>query len=289
MGATRIEWVANPDGTPGKSWNPIAGCTKVGEGCRHCYAERMAVRLASMSRADRRKGRDPGRKAKYEPVVDADGHWNGKIVYDTEALNDLSRWRKPATIFVGSMSDVFHPDVSHEFMGRVFHAIIQNPQHRYILLTKRPHRIGIAIRYMAIQPGLIPNLWLGFSAENQALFAQRSLFMRHLSDAGWNTFVSLEPLLGEIDCWGTLPWLEWVIVGSETGPNARPAEIGWVERIVEDCRGSRVPCFVKQVGSVPGPEIGKLPNNVRVREWPDGLGPLVKGEVDERDSASTIL
>lgn len=277
MGATRIRWAANPDGTRGKSWNPVAGCRQCGPGCDHCYAQQFAARLAAMSRADRRNGRDPGRKDKYEAVVDANGAWNGKIVYDAAALNHLERWRKPTTIFVASMSDLFNAEVSQEFLGRVFDAMVQNPRHRYILLTKRSQRIGPAMQTMGLRPRDIPNLWLGFSAENQGLFAQRAIFMRHLARAGWNTFVSIEPILRPIDCRFALGFLRWVVVGSETGPGARRADIEWVERIVEACGQAPVPCFVKQVGSVADVEIGKLPNNVRVRQWPEGLGSEVGG------------
>jgi len=271
MGATRIEWVENPDGTPGKSWNPIAGCTKVGEGCENCYAERMAVRLAGMSRADRAKGREPGRKEKYECVVTPGGQWNRKVVYDPSALGDLGRWKNPQTIFVCSMSDLFQPGVSKDYIGDVFAAMIAQPQHRYIVLTKRPHRIALLLHPLGIVPTSLPNLWFGFSAENQATFHQRARFLRSVSSFGWNTCASLEPLLGPIRCGEALTWLQWVIVGSETGVGARRADLAWVERIVEECRGAGVSCFVKQVGTVPGPEIGKLPNSVQVREWPEGL------------------
>ena len=271
MGVTRIEWAENPDGTPGKSWNPVAGCSKCGPGCENCYAERMAVRLAGMSRADRANGREPGRKEKYECVVTPGGQWNRKVVYDPSVLADLGRWKKPQTIFVCSMSDLFQQGVSTGYIGDVFAAMIAQPQHRYIVLTKRPHRIAMLMQSLGIVASSLPNLWFGFSAENQAMFQHRGSFLAALFAFGWNTCASLEPLLGPIRCGEALTWLQWIIVGSETGIGARRADLVWIERIVEDCRLAGVPCFVKQVGSVPGPEIGKLPRNVQVREWPDGL------------------
>lgn len=276
MVTTRIKWAENPDGTPGKSWNPVAGCRKVGEGCRHCYAERMAARLAAMSRADRANGREPGRKEKYECVVTPAGQWNGKVAYDSSTFGDLGRWKKPQTVFVCSMSDLFQQAVSNEYIQDVFAAMTAHPQHRYIVLTKRPHRISPVLA-LRIAPGDLPNLWFGFSAENAATFHERATSMAALSAFGWNTCASLEPLLGPIRCEEALRWLGWMIVGSETGVGARRAEPGWVQDIVRECSQAGVPCFVKQVGSVPDVEIGKLPNYVRVREWPDGLSPVVEG------------
>lgn len=277
MVTTRIKWAENPDGTPGKSWNPVAGCRKVGEGCRHCYAERMAARLAAMSRADRANGREPGRKEKYECVVTPAGQWNGKVAYDSSAFGDLGRWKKPQTVFVCSMSDLFQPAVSTEYIGEVFAAMIAQPEHRYIVLTKRPQRIAELMYVLGIAAADLPNLWFGFSAENQGSFHERATFLAAVSSFGWNTCASLEPLLGAIRCGEALTWLQWIIVGSETGVGARRAEPGWVEDIVRECSKAGVPCFVKQVGTMPDIEIGKLPNNVRVREWPDGLSSVVEG------------
>jgi protein gp37 len=126
-----IEWTQS-------TWNPVVGCTKVSAGCKHCYAERMAHRLASIALAAREQGANPGRAANYLHVVNARGRWNNRVYLDYAAIEDPLGWRGPRTIFVNSMSDLFHEEVPFEFIRRVFEVMNRCPRHTFQVLTKRP-------------------------------------------------------------------------------------------------------------------------------------------------------
>lgn len=289
MSDTNIEWVASPDGTPGKSWNPVFGCTKVSPGCKACYAETMARRLAGMARADLEAGGNPGRKANYLEVI-TNGRWNGRVVCDDSALELPLHWHKPRTIFVNSMSDLFHEDVPVEFIVKVFMVMDMCPQHRFMMLTKRPERMaeicakrpwfaktvqradGKASYTCSRQ--ILPNVVLGTSCENQPTADERIQDLRKCPAAG--RFLSLEPLLGEIglscpscgradvlkdcnpqneagycDVCGHIfkDLIQQIIIGGESGAGARPCHVEWIRSLIQQAKAAGVACFVKQLGS----------------------------------------
>ncbi len=232
--SSTIEWT---DAT----WNPVIGCRKVSAGCAHCYAERMAGRLAAMSRAETERG-GAGRKAHYLKVINEKGRWNGDVYCDWSALDIPKRWRAPRMVFVNSMSDLFHEDVSEAFITAVFKTMRECPQHTFQILTKRPERAA------EVSPHLdwAPNIWMGTSVENAAVRDR----VKHLRKTGARTkFLSVEPLIGRIP---QLPVsrIDWVIVGGESGPGARTMRQEWVVEIQRRCAAADVAFFFKQWGGV---------------------------------------
>jgi protein gp37 len=218
-----IEWT---DAT----WNPVTGCTKISLGCQHCYAERMARRLQAMGQPN---------------------YANGfRVTMHEHALELPLRWRKPRTIFVNSMSDLFHEDVPLSFIRRVFAVIEQAPWHRFQILTKRSAR-------MAELAPMLPwpqNLWLGVTVE-AADYTSRVDDLRKVGAAV--RFLSLEPLLGPIATLD-LTQIDWVIVGGESGPGARPMEAGWVRDARLQCVEAAIPFFFKQWGGPTKKRAGRL-------------------------------
>ncbi len=232
---TTIEWTET-------TWNPVIGCTKVSPGCVHCYAERMAHRLVAMAKADREAGRNAGKKATYLNVVGRDGAWNGKVYLDEQAVETPRRWRSPRMIFVNSMGDLFHHGVSLEFVRRVFTVMNGCPQHTFQILTKRPER---AARFSS-KLQWTPNIWMGATVET-ADFTCRA---KHIQETGAKVkFLSVEPLLGPIPKL-PLTGIDWVIVGGESGPGARPMLADWVRQIQKRCVEHKVPFFFKQWGGI---------------------------------------
>lgn len=215
MSTTKIEWT---DAT----WNPVTGCTKTSAGCAHCYAEVMSRRLKAMG------------VAKYQ---------NGfAVTLHEDALNEPKKWRKPRTIFVCSMSDLFHKDVPFEFIDRVIKVIKETPQHRYQLLTKRADRME---EYFLTRE--VPqNVWIGVTVEVQTS-KSRIDNLRSIQNAPIK-FLSCEPLLedlGELDLTG----IDWIIVGGESGNQARPMKEEWVLRIQQQCNVADKAFFFKQWGT----------------------------------------
>lgn len=209
---SRIEWT---DAT----WNPVTGCRKVSPGCKFCYAERFAERWRGI----------PGHP--YEQGFD--------LRLWPERLRQPLRWRKPRTIFVNSMSDLFHEDVPDGFVFQVFDVMVQARQHRFQILTKRHQRLAS----LAAKLPWPPNVWMGVSVEsNQWLGRVKAL--QHTSAAV--KFLSCEPLLGPLDL--DLTDIDWVIVGGESGPKARPMQEQWALDILYQCRSANVPFFFKQWG-----------------------------------------
>ena len=231
--ASTIEWTE-------ATWNPVVGCRKVSDGCRFCYAERMAARLSAMAKAALASNENAGRKENYARVVTADGRWNGHVVLDEMALDIPLRWRTPRKVFVNSMSDLFHKDVPLDFIQRVFSTMSNSSQHTYQVLTKRPERA------LELAPKLSwpPNVWLGVSVEDARVIERIDLLRQIPSSI---RFLSIEPLLGplpELDLTG----IEWVIVGGESGPHARPVDAEWVREVRDKCLEFNVPFFFKQWG-----------------------------------------
>lgn len=210
-----IEWTES-------TWNPVTGCTRISPGCKHCYAERMARRLQAMGQPNYRNG--------------------FRLTVHPHVVQAPLRWRKPRVIFVNSMSDLFHKDVPFEFVRQVFDVMERAGQHTFQVLTKRPE---VALEYADRLPWP-DNVWLGTSVES-ALYTHRIKTLRQIP-AGVR-FLSLEPLLGPIP---NLPLrgIDWVIVGGESGPGARPMEKAWATQIRDRCLARGVPFFFKQWGGV---------------------------------------
>lgn len=253
---TTIEWT---DAT----WNPVSGCTKVSQGCKNCYAERVFPRAY------------PGRI-----FTDVRTH--------SDRLDQPLRWKRPRRVFVNSMSDLFHESVPGEIIDRVFAVMALSVQHTFQVLTKRPQRMlewfrsnpyerilrhadvirselsGRALpqRIGVSDPNVVPyrNVWIGISAEDQATADERIPLLLQTPAV---RFVSLEPLLGPVTLnqWilseygrrqiGAKPGLSWIIVGGESGPKARVCDVAWARSLVSQCREAGVPVFVKQIGSQP--------------------------------------
>lgn len=283
------------------TWNPVTGCSRVSEGCRNCYAEAMARRIAGMERTS---GVRPQR---YLPVVNHVG-WNGRIIMHDDRLYEPLRWRKPRRVFVCSMSDLFHEGVASEFVRDVLDVVRRCPQHTFQVLTKRPENIlektdGIDTH--------IPNLWIGASVEDQATADARVPVLAQVPAAV--RFLSVEPLLGPVDlrplllrrslghCTGCQELkdegathqeetiehpsraVHWVIVGGESGRAPRPCHAEWIRPVFDGCYCANVPVFVKQSGSnfwvggrrqrvydKKGGRPEYWPTWMRRREWPAG-------------------
>lgn len=215
MSTTRIEWTD-------ASWNPITGCTKISSGCQHCYAEVMARRLCAM------------RVDKYK---------NGfRVTLHEDCLDEPMKWRKPRTIFVCSMSDLFHQDVPFEFIDKVIAVIERTPHHRYQILTKRADRMADYFSTRVV-PG---NVWLGVTVDVQSS-KPRIEALRSIKDASVR-FLSCEPLLedlGKLDLTG----IDWIIVGGESGRQARPMKEEWALNIKQQVDAAGKAFFFKQWGT----------------------------------------
>jgi protein gp37 len=222
---TGIEWTE-------MTWNPVTGCTKISQGCKHCYAERMAKRLKAMG------------SVRYVNEFAPTLH---------EDLIDLPRkWKKPRTVFVNSMSDLFQEEVPTAFIRRVFETMVATPQHTYQILTKRSERL------LKLAPTLPwpTNVWMGVSVEDSRV-VQRVDHL--LATPARVKFLSCEPLIGPLDVL-PLAGIDWVIVGGESGRGARPMQEEWVQSLRRQCRVQRVAFFFKQWGGVRKDKTGRLLN-----------------------------
>ncbi len=200
----------------------MTGCSKISDGCKNCYAERLASRLRVMGSARYCNGFD--------------------ITLHADLLEMPKRWRKPRVVFVNSMSDLFHDQVPVEFIQRVFDTMQNCPQHTFQVLTKRTARL----RAIADKLPWPKNVWMGVSVENAAV-THRIEDLRAVPAAV--RFLSCEPLLGPMQDL-SLESIHWVIVGGESGPHARPMDKAWVMGILRQCRQAGVPFFFKQWGGV---------------------------------------
>lgn len=221
MAETGIEWTE-------VTWNPTTGCDRTSPGCDHCYALTLAKRLKAMG------------QAKYQK--DGDSRTSGPgfaLTLHPDTLDLPITWKTPRVIFVNSMSDLFHEDVPLDYIRRVFDVMASTPQHTYQVLTKRSKRLA----RVADSLDWPPNVWMGVSVENQR-YAFRTDLLRGVP--AQVRFVSAEPLLGPVRF--DLDGIDWMIVGGESGPKARPIEREWVEQIRDDCVDAGVAFFFKQWG-----------------------------------------
>lgn len=230
--ATSIEWTE-------KTWNPIRGCSRISPGCEHCYAERMAHRFAG----EGKPFEGLTRTSRKGP------QWTGRVQLVHEALREPLRWRTPSIVFVNSMSDLFHDAVPDEFIKSVFATMESTPRHTFQVLTKRADRLA------ALSPSLPwpRNVWMGVSIESDE-YSWRADRLRTL-DAKVK-FLSLEPLLGPLPSL-SLSGIDWVIVGGESGPGARPMREEWLRTLHIRCREHAIPFFFKQWGGVRKKKAGR--------------------------------
>lgn len=327
MSKTSIEWTQGDDGSPGVTWNPTRGCTRVSEGCRNCYAERFAARM-------------PWGEA-FAQMTPAGPRWTGVVRLIPEKLTDPLHWRKPRRVFVNSTSDLFHEALPDMDIAQAFAVMVAARQHTYQILTKRPHRMRAWIEWARRERHFVgrwplPNVWLGVSVEDQATADVRISILMETPAA--KRFVSYEPALGPVDFDGDAHdgpgWLrgyhaepvhacggdeeacrtrcpepeqtqnerlDWIIVGGESGPGARPFDLAWARETIRQCRASGVAVFFKQAGARPrdtdrcescldksicwcvdsivelrdskGGDPSEWPVDLRVREFPGKGGP----------------
>ena len=212
------------------TWNPVTGCRKITQGCKHCYAERMANRLVAMGSPRYANG--------FEPTV----HW--------DLVDQPRRWSKPRTVFVNSMSDLFQDEVPLEFIAAVFRTMAETPQHTYQVLTKRSARLR------RLAPGLDwpSNVWMGVSVEDEKALP-RIEDLRAVPAAV--RFLSCEPLLGPLPGLD-LTGIGWVIAGGESGPGHRPIDPEWPIQIRDVCAKAGIPFFFKQWGGRTPKSAGRL-------------------------------
>jgi protein gp37 len=228
-----IEWTE-------ATWNPVTGCDRVSEGCDHCYAQTLAKRLKAMG--SRRYQRDG------DPRTSGPGFG---ITLHLDQLALPLRWRAPRTVFVNSMSDLFHDEVPSNFIANVFRTMRATPHHTYQVLTKRPGRMSSLLTRWQASSELadlvgLANVWLGTSVENQRWAGVR--LPKLIETPAAVRFLSCEPLLGPIDLGLSLPHIDWVIVGGESGPSRRPMDPEWARSLRDQCEAAGVPYFFKQWG-----------------------------------------
>ena len=220
---SEIEWT---DAT----WNPVTGCTKVSPGCKNCYAARMANRLQAMGQAN---------------------YANGfQLTMQPHMLDLPLSWRSPKRIFVNSMSDLFHKDVSLPYIQSVFEVMLRAHWHQFQVLTKRSERL----LELSNKLSWAHHIWMGVSVETSR-FTYR---IDHLRDSGAEVkFLSLEPLLGALPHLD-LRGINWVIAGGESGPYARDVDVNWITEVRDQCLAANVPFFFKQWGGVRKKTTGRL-------------------------------
>jgi protein gp37 len=274
MSKSNIEWTT-------ETWNPVVGCSLKSPGCTNCYAMAMAARIEAINAQAIADGKIPTAMQYQGTTKKVNGHavWTGKLALAEHVLLHPLKRKKPTTYFVNSMGDLFHEDCPDEWIDKVFAVMALCPQHTFQILTKRAERMR---RYLAeidnentdlfervadsgarmMEEGdnvhdmllnmdwPLPNVWCGISAERQQEWDERKEYLRETPAAVH--FASFEPLLSSIvEPRPISDFLQWAIVGGESGPGARTFQIEWAREIVEQSREAGVPCFVKQIGAKP--------------------------------------
>ena len=264
--STNIEWT-------NETWNPVTGCTRISAGCKNCYAERMARRLA-------------GRYG-YLPWP-----YEFDVTFHEDKLYQPLSWKKPRMIFVCSMGDLFHEDVKEETILQIFDVIRKTKQHTYQILTKRPERMKWIVKQYSDYGAtnfnkMMPHVWLGVTAESQQAADERIPWL--LKTPAAIRFVSVEPMLEKIDLTGSLngfpdrdkngewyqtyPALDWIICGGETGHGAREMKYEWAQELYVQCKAAGVAFFFKKFGDAyTGNLWSKLSLVAATREYPKGVG-----------------
>lgn len=232
-GNSSIEWTE-------ATWNPVTGCSKVSQGCKNCYAERMAKRLVAMENPRYING------------------FNVTLHHDLVGLP--YKWNKPRKVFVNSMSDLFHEDVPLEFIQSVFETMNNTPQHTYQVLTKRSSRLKELAHHLEWSE----NIWMGVSVENESVLTRVDDLRSVPSSV---RFLSCEPLLGTLKSMN-LDEIHWVIVGGESGPRSRPMKEEWVWEIKDLCERQGSAFFFKQWGGVQKHRYGRMLGDRTYDEYP---------------------
>jgi len=237
MAAARsaIEWTE-------ATWNPVTGCSKVSPGCAHCYAETLSLRFGWSERA-------------WTPA-----NAEENVVLHPERLDQPFRWRRPRTVFVNSMSDLFHELVPLEFIQQVFEVMVEAERHVFQVLTKRHERLA----ELASQLPWPENVWIGVSIENRR-WVERADYLRRVPAAV--RFISAEPLLGSLDELD-LGGVDWLIVGGESGYRHRPVRAEWVRELRDRCQADEVAFFLKQWGGRTPKAGGRLLDGVEWSQMP---------------------
>ena len=232
-GKTKIEWTEC-------SWNPITGCTKISDGCAHCYAATLTRRLVAMH------------NPRYK---------NGFNVTVHEDLIELpKKWKTPRKIFVNSMSDIFHESVPDDIILRIFATMNACPQHIFQVLTKRPERLA----QLNGRINWTPNIWMGVTIENNKYLYRADLLRK--CDAKLR-FISAEPLIGEINDIN-LEQIDWLIVGGESGSQARPMDVSWVRTLRDKAQAEKIAFFFKQWGGTVKKKTGRILDGQTYDEYP---------------------
>lgn len=296
MRRSKIEWCDT-------TWEIVSGCTKVSAGCTNCFAERMFPRVhGGETVGEEVRGGWAGRPCRL--ISEPRPRKFSDVRLHEDRLGVPLRWRKPRKVFVCSRSDLFHEEVPEDFIAQAWAVMAANPAHTFQVLTKRPERMCDFVRRWCVvlpakgggdyeQRSHLPNVQLGTSVENQEAADERIPHLLRCPAA--LRFLSLEPLLGPVDldsrlrcpscgygpadqrthgdhrlCDGAIPpEIGWVIVGGESGPNARPMGIDWARSIVEHCRAAGVACFVKQDSGPRAGQQGRLPDDLwAMKEFP---------------------
>ena len=238
MNKTEISWTD-------LTWNPVTGCSKVSPGCQNCYAEYLTVHRF---------------------------HKSFDVMLRPERLKDVRKIPAGSKVFVNSMSDLFHMDVSVEFFGKIMEKIVSRPDVTFQVLTKRPERIFSMLNSTGYLEEVPPNLWLGVSVE-LPLYKKRIDILKGsvvpFRDIRAPLFVSFEPLLGdigEVD----LESIDWIIIGGESGSKHRPFNPDWARNLIRQAKEQDVAVWMKQMGGFrPGNSMEELPEDLRFREFPE--------------------
>jgi protein gp37 len=251
---SKIEWTES-------TWNPVTGCNKISPGCKNCYAERMAKRLKLMG---------------SERYVN-----EFKLTLHEDVIEEPLNWKKPKTIFVNSMSDLFHERIPLEFIQKVFNVMVKAEWHTFQILTKRSERLEELSKFLPWSK----NIWMGVSVENQK-YTYRINNLQKVPSAV--RFLSVEPLIGKITKLD-LRGIDWVIVGGESGPKARFMDPDWVRLIRDKCNEQEVSFFFKQWGGVNKKRTGRLLDRKTWNEMPSARLRISSKELKKTLSLSSNL
>ena len=233
---TNIEWARNSDGSKGETWQPVSGCSPLSEGCRNCYAARMAATRLQLH----------PRYAGLATFSDGKAKWTGEVRLNYDVLEQPLHWKKPRRVFVCSMSDLFHESIDEDFLIDVFVRMGEAHQHTFQILTKRPAKMYDFISRSTWGMSPLSNVHLGVSVENQAAADERREYLGQCPAAV--KFVSYEPALGPVD-WTGWEFVDQIISGGESGPGARPSHPDWHRATRDFCQANDIAYFFKQWGA----------------------------------------
>lgn len=255
---TAIEWTHMRGYVP-RTWGPTIGCTKISCGCTNCYF----FELHNRRHKAWKDGRWPDAPKQYHKPASV-----MQIMRDR--FDEPRSWRRPSCVFVNSQSDLFHDDIPNSDLKAIWEVMANTPQHRYLILTKRPERMRqFVTAYYSTAWKLSPNIWLGVTVEDQAAAEARIPIL--LDTPAAIRFLSVEPMLGPVDLrlahdvnrYVPGKWLHWAICGGESGPRKRPFDLAWARSVRDQCKAADVPFFMKQIDKVQ-----PIPDDLMIRQFP---------------------